>query len=271
MITIVGWLWSANRARVKYTPEHANTWARMIHRHLTVPHRFVLMTDQPASSFDPLIEPVQIWDYWRDLERNTFGWSEGKPQCYVRLRAFAEEAREVFGDRFVSVDLDCLVLDSLDPLFNRTEDFLIYLRTPLRERERKNTYQGSMWMMTAGARRQVFDDFHGEVSIKQAADFIGSDQAWIRHRLGDGEKGWNLADGVFGFPYIKRHGSYTKQPPAGARIVFFHGNDKPWEFVRQPAPAPRCRQCGSRIRLAEGYQLVTTLKPDFAWIEEHYR
>jgi hypothetical protein len=150
----------------------------------------------------------------------------------VRLKAFSEEARAILGDRFVSVDLDCVVLANLDSLFDRAEDFLIIRRPAARDKyegERLGNYQASMWMMTAGARKRVWEQFKGAESIAAAARFIGSDQAWINHILPD-EKGWNVADGVHGFIDLFKEKRWNDAPPPGARIVFFNGTIKPWEF-----------------------------------------
>ena len=237
ILTIVGWLWRSPTGP-RYEPERANIWARMIHRHLSLPHRFILMTDQPEADYDPLIEPVKLWDYWRDLKNKH--WGSSKPHCYVRLRAFSREAAEVFGRRFVSIDLDCVVLRNLDPLFSRKEDFLIFRRSPMTLREQHNPYNGSMWMMTAGARAQVWEKFKGEESIAAARKFMGTDQAWLTFILGANEKGWSVYDGVYGWPRLRNDNSVIRKPPEKARIIFFYGGVKPWNMLRpQSAPPPR--------------------------------
>src|SRR5689334_1685231 len=103
MLTIVGWLWRDPDYAVQYKPAHANIWARMIHRNLTLPHRFVVFTDRPDAYFDPLITPIPLWSDWRDLKKDNW-----PTNCYVRLKVFSEEMRGILGDRFVSIDLDCV-------------------------------------------------------------------------------------------------------------------------------------------------------------------
>jgi len=266
-LTIVGWLWRSDNL-LRYSPHHANIWARMIHRHLSIPHRFILMTDQLEAKFDPLIQPVPLWDVWRTLKNER--WGATKPQCYVRLRAFAKEAEEIFGKRFVSMDLDCVVLRQLDPLFTRTEDFLI-----LRRDHHTTPYNGSMWMMTAGARHQVFDDFKGAESIEAARKFIGTDQAWINCRLGPNEKGWDIKDGVWGWPRIRHQMSYRRRPPEGARIIFFYGGDKPWNLLDMEQ---RRLDVDYKQSLTSGHVVKWQRRPlpppkaeGFQWVQEAYR
>jgi len=251
MLTILGWLWQSKTFLGKYTPENVNIWARMINRNLTLPHRFVVATDTPKAAFDPLVTAIPLWPDWRDLQNKR--WPGTKPQCYVRLKAFSEQARELIGERFVSVDLDCLVTGNLDSLLDRTDDFLIFRRYPQCDRDKLNTYVGAMWMMNAGARQQVWNDFKGQRSIDELnakMRLIGSDQAWIRYKLGPNEPGWSLADGVWTWPQVKEPDRYRAAPPEGCRIIFFNGEEKP-------------EHCLAPIRPRE------TLK--YPWVREFYR
>src|SRR5688500_5728964 len=125
MLTILLWLWhhaTWEQAR-QYTPEHVNTCARMIHRNLTLPHRFILLTDQMDADYDPLIQPMKLWDDWHDVRNET--WRDEFPQCYVRLRAFAPGMKPILGDRFVSIDLDCVVTGILVANLVRSVDSLL--------------------------------------------------------------------------------------------------------------------------------------------------
>jgi hypothetical protein len=88
-----------------------------------------------------------------------------------------------------------------------------------------------MQLMTAGARKQVYEDFNPDESpgIARRAGFDGSDQAWISYKLGPHEKRWTKDDGVFSFRlHVKPHGGKI---PKGARIIFFEGQIDPWSPV----------------------------------------
>lgn len=277
-LTIVGWLWRNQQSRVQYDVEHANIWAPMLDRHISLPHRFVLVTDHPRERWDefhPLIEPVELWDDWRDL-RNV-SWGLDKPQCYVRLKAYSAWAREIFGDWFVSIDLDCVALQPLDPLFEHDDEFRIIHRAPVRRSDQDNKYQASMWMMKAGSRDFIWNDFKGEESIKESLQYLGSDQAWLRHRLGNDEAGWSEDDGVYGFPRIEKISQYRKAPPANARIIFFYGNKKPWDFsADNKVKPPRCQQCGAPVRLKNPFYIYRKdshggLVTSHGWVTKYWR
>lgn len=219
MIRVVCWKWHDPHYRFnklfRYGAEHVNRWARAVRRNLTIPHELVVVTDDPAG----ITEDVRVVPLWSDLR-----FMGG---CYTRLRAFAPDMADIIGPRFVWMDLDCVVVGSLDPLFLRSEDFVIWSNGIS-----NNPYCGSMVMMDAGARKEVWEDFDPEVSPKAAKPLIGTDQAWIAHRLGPVEAVWTQADGVLSRYHVGICGSAlpgraarngVKALPGGARVVFFHG------------------------------------------------
>lgn len=127
----------------------------------------------------------------------------------------------------------------MSAVWNRPEDFVIWGNT-----NPTTQYNGSMFMMTAGARKQVYDTFDPIKSPRmtiQSRNF-GSDQAWISLCLGAGESRWTEEDGVYSFrnQIAPKGGSL----PRNAKIVFFHGQYDPWQ---------------ERIR------------KQFRWVREHYR
>ena len=193
-----------------YGVEHVNRLYRGVKRNTTIPFEFVVVTDQPDAAFDPGVRVVKLWDDLRDMGG-----------CYVRLRAFAEDMGEIIGERFVWLDLDCVVTGSLDSLLSRTEDFICWenIYPPVH-------YCGSMMMMRAGARAKVWREFDRVTSPKRGRDlgFVGTDQAWISACLGPGETTWGERDGVLSY---RQHCCRGPDLPAGARIVFFHGKLDP--------------------------------------------
>ena len=84
-------------------------------------------------------------------------------------------------------------------------------------------YNGSMWLHRCGTRRVVWDTFDPVLSPAEVARrFVGTDQAWLAHVLGDGEMKWTAADGVLHYRLHAR-----RSLPSHARIVFFPGHYKP--------------------------------------------
>lgn len=228
MLTVVTWLWHQKGRQIVYRPSHVNTWARMVSRNLTIPHRLLCITDNPEG-----IE-IETYPIWEPPKVINSSWGVTRPQCYVRLHAFSSEVRDILGDRFVSMDLDCVVTGNLDTLLSRQEDFIIN-----RGETKRNSYNGSMWMMTTGAREKVWTEF-SQAGIQRALQngYMGSDQAWIRECLGPNEA--TFSEGVASFVRVRPIPNWQ---PTNTSVVFFQGNIKPWEHTAQK----------------------------YRWVKEHYR
>lgn len=220
MLTIVTFLWKKPGYRSKYTTAHVDIMRRMIRRHYPDPHRFVLVTDDPEGLTEPDIEVFQLWD---DCSKMVNPSGSNNPSCYRRLRLFAPEPGAWLGERFLCIDLDTVITGDLRPVFNRTEDFVIW-QSPGGNR---NPYCGSMFMLTAGARPDVWMKFDEQRSpvLTAAKGLFGSDQAWIAYVLGNDEATWGPEDGVYSYrSEVAKH-----RLPKSAKVVFFHGKPDPWE------------------------------------------
>lgn len=221
MITVLTWLWSQPGGRQSYTAQHVNIWRDMVVRNLSMPHRIACVTDL-RDGIDPRIEIIKPPRDFEDVRIPT--WGPDKPQCLRRLAMFRRDAAEIFGDRFVCMDLDCIIGGSLDPLFDRPDDFVIFNGT-----NHDRPYNGSMMLLRAGARPQVYEDFTPEGAAAAGQKFLGSDQAWIGHCLGWGEATWSAFDGVhFVGTGRSQYNLTSKEEP---RVLFFPGTTKPWDLI----------------------------------------
>jgi hypothetical protein len=198
----------------------------MVERHYQDPHRMICITDDP-NGIDPRVTTVPLWDLYSDLVNPT--WPRVGPNCYPRLFAFSHEFERIVGRRFVSLDLDVAVTRDLRPLWNRTEDFVMW-HTGMKH----IPYCASMFMLTTGSRERVWSEFDPIESPKltRAARLKGSDQAWIHHCLGPTIPSWGAADGVYSYGehIIKGHDGDL---PDDARVVMFTGRPDPWNLVAQ--------------------------------------
>lgn len=236
MLRVVTWKWKPFAGyRSTFLAEHVNTLRNMVARHYPRPHEFVCITDD-AAGIDPAIRVVPLWDDFAHLP-SPLG-ARG-PSCYRRLKLFSEEAAEIIGPRFVSIDLDTVIVNDLRPLFDRTEDFAIWGDTAPR-----TWYNGSFWLLTAGARTKVWTDFDPARSpqLAKAAGQLGSDQAWLGYCLGPHEKKLSQREGIYSWRvHLEPRGGLL---PHNARMVMFHGHTDPW---------------------------MPHIQRKHAWIKQHYR
>lgn len=220
MLTVVTFKWRAPPGyRSTFEGRHVDVLRRMVARNYQRPHRFVCVTDDAKGIEE---RDVECFELWPDFSTVANPSGRKNPSCYRRLRLFAKSPGAFLGERFVVLDLDAVITGDMAPLWDRPDDFVIWKSSTA-----GNPYNGSMWLLTAGARPQVWRDFDPEVSPGEtkAARLYGSDQAWIAHKLGPNEAVWTSADGVYSFRNeIQARGVL----PAGARVVFFHGKTDPW-------------------------------------------
>lgn len=222
-LVVCTWKWKPARAyRSTFAAEAVNVLRRAVARHYPHPHEFVCITDDPVG-LDPEVRCIPLPDP-DPLAAVPSPWGAHQPSCYRRLRMFGADAAQWLGPRFVSLDLDVVICGDLSPLWNRPEPFVMWGDT-----SPGTPYNGSMVLMTAGARRQVWDDFDPKRSpaMSKAKGYFGSDQAWIATVLGPKEARWSVLDGVYSFRVhiLNRRVGL----PANARAVFFHGNYDPWD------------------------------------------
>lgn len=233
--TVVTWRWTPPPGyRSTFGPETVNVLRRMVARHYPVPHRFCCVTDD-ATGLDPQVEVIPPWNDFAKVPSPSGGRN---PSCYRRLRMFHPEIGTVLGHRFVSLDLDLVILGDLTALWNRSEDFVVWGDT-----NPKTFYNGSLVLMTAGARPQVWETFDPIQSprLSQAAGHHGSDQGWVSYCLGKGEATWGPGDGVYSFRnHVVPKGS---RPPENAKLVIFHGNVDPWSPEAQRLDWVRRHYC----------------------------
>ncbi len=217
MITVLTWFWSQPGGRTQYAPFHVNIWADQVSRHLKQPHKIACVTNQPEG-LDPSIEIIEPPREFEDIRIPS--WVEARPQCLRRLVMFRKDAGEIFGERFACLDLDCVIGGPLDPFFDTDADFKMAQGTAP-----DRPYNGSMMMLRAGTRPQVYDQFTAEGAAKAGKLFVGSDQAWIAHILGPNEETWGKTDGLVWF---------GKKKFDNTSLMFFPGWEKPWEVARTP-------------------------------------
>lgn len=236
MFKVVCWKWTQPGYRSKFSAEHVNILASMVKRNLKMEYKFCCITDD-AAGIDSSVEIIPLWDDYATVPNPSF---DKGPSCYRRLKAFSAEAEQLIGPRFVSLDLDTVIVRDVTPIWNRPNDeFIIWgdteghrgrfiPRIPGHMRVMQRLYNGSMWLLKAGSRRQVWDKFNPETSPQEAHSHgrHGSDQGWISHCLGPGQTTWHMNDGVFSY---RNHIARFKKTelPEGARIVMFHGRVDP--------------------------------------------
>lgn len=224
VITFVCFQW--NTGFREYRPEHVNALARQVNRHCTVPHRFVCITDE-TEGYEPAVKTMPLPKAARLVANIPSPEGARFPSCYRRLWLFSADAQALLGSRVMLLDIDCLVVGSLDQLFDIDAD-LVCCR-PRKSWGREDRVMGGTWLLKTGALAWVWAEFvadpKGWIQKARAAGWRGSDQAYLSYRLAGKYVLWPRDIGI----YSSQDGTdkWTR-PPEDARIVHFNGPRKPW-------------------------------------------
>lgn len=220
----------------KYSAEHVATLFSMLARNLTIPWEPVLITDDPDDvpmwAGKPAFRVIPLWEEMKDAKL-----------CGVRLRAFAEDMREIIGERFAWIDLDVVITGNVDHIFGRTEDF-IALATP----QGPLRYNGSLVMMDAGAYSYVHGLWTPEhyatlptyYSMRGMHAGGQSDEGWMTLQLPElptFNGGWGKReDGIYYFRKDLQSGRLRL--PTDARMVVMNGraNDPSFPDLQRRCP-----------------------------------
>lgn len=227
MISFVCFKWRSPQGyRSVFGAEQVNVLRNMLERHVAIPHELVCITDDRAG-LDSRVRYVPLWDTFSTLPSPH---GRGNPSCYRRLRLYDRDFALSLGLlRFAMIDLDVVLVRDCTPIFNVDDDFKIWGDTA-----KGTPYNGSLVLMTAGARQRVWSEFDPVESPRRsrALGYIGSDQGWIGACLGTGEKKWTREDGVFSYrnEISKVNAGLL---PRDARLVVFHGHVDPWQSTTQ--------------------------------------
>jgi len=218
MINIVCWKWNpieglpTTKKNQKYSFKHVNALYEMLVRNVTIPFKLICVTDH-SEGIIPEVEIIPLWDEFRD-----------KGGCFVRLTCFKKDFR-LFGERFWSIDLDCIITGNINHLLTREEDFLIWAPERSRISKRVTPYCGSLFMLKAGSHPEVYDYFRpGSFSVNRHNQYLGgTDQKQIARTVQNG-KTIGQTEGIYNFiPDISIH----DKVPENACIMFFNGKFLP--------------------------------------------
>lgn len=234
MVTFVCWLWKGWRPI--YDARHVNRLHSLLAKHMTGDWRLICVTDD-TTGID--CETFPLWTMPRAtipgrLDVRTEGQmvpgtldtytDNVVPDCFTRLRMFDPGVGRHFGERFVSIDLDCVILKDLAPLFANSEDFVA-------SKGYRSYLCGSMWQLRPGTNQHVWTSYDPVASPKQIAGTMhngrhlsGSDQAWMSIQMPTAPL-WTETDGVYQLMELRPQ----RTVPKNARIVFFAGAIKPWD------------------------------------------
>ena len=220
-----------------YGPEYVNRLRAGVARHLARPHRFVCFTDD-AAGLEPDFEALPL---------PALGLPAGHAdRRWQKLSVFRRELADLQGTTLF-LDLDLVIVDSLEPFFERPGAFRIVRDDelfrfhwqrklkPAYDRFLKTVGNSSVFRFEIGAHSYILDAYLADPAAA-TRDYRISQQFQSAQLAAHGHleywpRGWCVSFKNECVPRYVR--SYLEDPaiPTGAKIVVFAGNPKMSEVL----------------------------------------
>lgn len=220
MLSVVTYWWRdpAYTGEHPYTADDVRSLQQQVDWHLAAPHEFVCVTEfLDAFRGDPAIRTVPL-----DGHTHILG------TCFARLMTFAPHARDLLGERVLQMDLDTVIVGSLDEIAARDDDLVMW-RNPSRipwqapEKTGRPYYNTSLLLHRTGTLPDLWAAFH------PANPRYRDDQWYLSDLLGPNMPYFDGSDGVYRLARADTPGSGVwGDLPKNARIVTFPGSEGKW-------------------------------------------
>ena len=231
MLTVLTYLWSDDNQHwlCRYSPDDVRRLRSAVRDNLTVPHEFIVATDQPqAFASDNGIRAVLL-----NKTKHIPG------TCFAKLMTFHPAGKVLFGEQVFQIDLDTFVIGNLDAIVSRSEALVLW-RNPTRvpwdnpTRTGRCYYNTSFVLHRCGTLPKIWNDFNPMMARYR------DDQWWISDAVGPDAPYWDGSDGIYRLARADTPGSgvWGKALPDNARLVTFPGSEgKPDDgYVRAENP-----------------------------------
>lgn len=211
-----------------FPSSHVNMLYNAVRANVSGPLRFVCFTDNPAG-LSHYVEAYPITDHGFPPER----WKKG---AWIKLSLYSRTLAGLTG-RALFIDLDMMVLGSLDPFFDYGKGYCAVGGGRNWRRGSENltpSLNSCMFAFDVGAEPQILDRYL--VDPRTCYEHYRLEQRFVQ----DNVSGWTPwpADWVISF---KRHLVKPKglglllppdDPPASAKVLAFHGDPRPIDLTR---------------------------------------
>ena len=120
------------------------------------------------------------------------------------------------------LDLDTVIVGNLQPLLGGKT-------TCLADFNRPSTLQSSIMYLTEFDRRCLWHEWSRDPAWHMERFKVGGDQDFVEEVLNDWRRWQDVLPGAFVSYKVDMKAKGLTEPPAGARVVVFHGQPRPWQ------------------------------------------
>ena len=256
-----------------YGPEYVNRLYAMARRHATGPLRLVCYTDN-AEGLRPEVEAFPLPELGVPQPKG----SRGK---WKKVVLWGKELEGLSGVALF-VDLDTVIVDSIDPYFSYgSPDDVILARNWAKPFQRLG--QTSVFRFPVGRFPQILDNFRE--NSQAVADRYGFEQHYITSSIPGGIKlwpeGWTWHFRLHCLPIFPLRYFRMARIPKGARLITFPGGPNPGDVIdgRWAPDSPpyagrwehvkRCFAPGMKLKAR--WRMLRQFVMPVQWIAERWR
>ena len=201
----------------KFGAEYVNRLYRMVEKNLTIPHRFVCITDNPEG----IDKGVEVRPFY---ELDDSGLPE---KAWKKLGLFTDKLADLKGNALF-LDLDVVILKNIDEFFTVPGEFLIIKDWDFEDDIIGNS---SVFRFEVNKHKDIIENFYKEG--KDIRKRYRNEQAFLSYQMKDKgilkywDKSWCVSfkrNCLRPFPL-----NYFQVPkePLDAKILVFHGRPNP--------------------------------------------
>lgn len=212
MLTVVSVCWT--EAIPMRSRQYDGVWVqrlkRMVEEHLTVPHRFVCLTNLPEIEGVETIPFMYDWGaVWNEIEPDPRRWNG----CWSKVELFREDLP---GERFLYLDLDSLPIGNLDQLANHPGSLVginpraVSSRKTWEDPRRKKALCSAVMTWTRGYASAVYNRF-----TRSAMRRLVGDQDWIAEVV----ESEGIEYEYFPMDWVRLLRDVKHDPPPNTRVI----------------------------------------------------
>ncbi len=216
MVNIICMKWGA-----KYGPEYVNRLYSMVARNLSIPFRFICLTDNSAGISDQ-VEIFPIPSIGINLNGPERGWN--------KLVTFRKELYDIQGQALF-LDLDLIIVSAIDELFELSGSVII-IKDWLK---RDGTGNSSVYRFNVGEHSQVLTGFQADFEgvkrkFRNEQEYLSA-ALLTQGALSYWPEAWCRSFKRHCMHYLPKSLWSAPSIPQGAKIIVFHGHPHPDEAI----------------------------------------
>jgi len=209
----------------KYGSEYVNILYHMVKRNITLPFRFICLTEHPEE-IEKEIEIMPLPDF-KEPAPEYFKFC----QAWRKLSLFDKNIYDIKG-QILFLDLDVVIIDNIDCFFNFSRKLAIIENW---SQPNRLIGQASAFCFEVGMYTHLLEKYQTQQEL--VVKTHRTEQVYITRELGKGNFDYFPDEWCKSFKFHCMPGgplnsfmTPTRIPP-GAKIIVFHGNPKPSDAI----------------------------------------